>query len=372
MGEEHVKRSDRRTRRTVRGGAVAIVLAAALALAAPASAHIERASYWPNPAPDTGVNPPAGGAVPQVRSVFEALNPGQPGTTRVVCPDLPPAPPSAKQTKALRRALTAAKRLHRKHKVKKLKHKLGAYKRKLMRTPTIKSLRTSIAAAGANGYKLRPDGTTITLQPGEGKALLSKNLRLLAACKYTSIQDAVTASGNNDRVEVMPGLYTEPKSRARPTGDPACANLKETNDKGSTGALSYAYQFKCPNDQNLIAVIGRGLSSTPPPQPPALDRHGIRDAGPCIRCNMQIEGTGVKPDDVTVDAGRVASGDGAPIGAVKDVGIRIDRADGFVLNNITPGSTTSTRSRPTASSSTGSRSPTGASTESSPSSPTTR
>ncbi len=40
-------------------------------------------------------------------------------------------------------------------------------------------------------------------------------------------------------------------------------------------------------------------------------------------------------DDVVIDAGRVKSGNGGPIGAVKDVGIRGDRADGFVLRNLT-------------------------------------
>jgi hypothetical protein len=42
----------------------------------------------------------------------------------------------------------------------------------------------------------------------------------------------------------------------------------------------------------------------------------------------------VSPDDVTIDAGRVESGDGGPNGAAKDVGIRADRADGFVLRNV--------------------------------------
>jgi hypothetical protein len=50
---------------------------------------------------------------------------------------------------------------------------------------------------------------------------------------------------------------------------------------------------------------------------------------------VQIEGSGPSPDDVIVDAGRVASGNGAPIGAVKDVGLRADRADGLVLRNMT-------------------------------------
>src|SRR5262249_19128665 len=154
-----------------------------------------------------------------------------------------------------------------------------------------------------------------------------------------SIQSAVTDSGNNSRVEILPGTYTEPASRAKPTNDPSCANLRITNDKAQTGAVSYAYQYKCPNDQNLIAVIGRGLSNVPVPQPPSTDRHGIPDAGPCSRCNLETQGAGVKPDDVTVDGGDPSIGDHSPAGAdqshyAKDVGIRADRADGFVLDNV--------------------------------------
>ena len=40
-------------------------------------------------------------------------------------------------------------------------------------------------------------------------------------------------------------------------------------------ALSYTYQVRCPNDQNLIAVNGRDP-----------------DSDACVRCNVQIEGTG--------------------------------------------------------------------------------
>src|SRR4029450_8241223 len=98
--------------------------------------------------------------------------------------------------------------------------------------------------------------------------------------------------------------------------------------------LSYKYQFYCPNDQNLIAVLGREPGGTDPPATPFEDRHGIPDLGPCVRCNLQIEGSGVGPDDVTIDAGRVQSGDGAPHGSVKDVGIRADRADGIVIRNV--------------------------------------
>src|SRR6202008_651459 len=78
-----------------------------------------------------------------------------------------------------------------------------------------------------------------------------------------STQPAVIAPGNSDRVVVMPGVYTEPASRAAPTHDPTCQQYNETNDHGATGAVSYRYQFHCPNDQNLIAVIGRAPKTDP-------------------------------------------------------------------------------------------------------------
>src|SRR5262249_16439400 len=40
------------------------------------------------------------------------------------------------------------------------------------------------------------------------------------------------------------------------------------------------------------------------------------------------------PDAVTIDAGNTAAGDGTPIGSAKDVGIRADRADGIVIDNL--------------------------------------
>jgi hypothetical protein len=203
----------------------------------------------------------------------------------------------------------------------------------LSKNKSIKALNKDIKAA-RKGYKLRESQPAIKLKKKKAKKLRKFNIRLLRHCRYDSIQAAVTDSHNNDRVEIMPGLYTEPKSRRAPTDDPKCANLRITNDENQAGAVSYAYQFKCPNDQNLIAVMGRALTNTPVPQPPRLDRHNIPDAGKCIRCNLQIQGTGASPDAVTIDAGRVQSGDGAPLGSVKDVGIRADRADGIVIDNL--------------------------------------
>src|SRR5215208_5050387 len=65
------------------------LVGAALAIAAlvttTASAHLERPSYWPDPAPDTSVSPPAGGAVPQARSLKSAVTGKGPGDVGVVC-----------------------------------------------------------------------------------------------------------------------------------------------------------------------------------------------------------------------------------------------------------------------------------------------
>ena len=48
-------------------------------------AHPERPSYWPNPRPDTSVSPPAGGEVPQARTLVSAVTGKGPGDVNVVC-----------------------------------------------------------------------------------------------------------------------------------------------------------------------------------------------------------------------------------------------------------------------------------------------
>ena len=288
MSSDRHPRTVSNPRRRALTAALACAAAALLLLPALAQAHVERASYWPDPAPDRSVTPAAGGKVPKIRSLYSALNKSKVGDTRVVC---------------------------KPNSIAVLKASIGkAYER--------------------GGYRNRPLEKRHKLTKPAAAKLLAFNRRLAAHCEYSSIQDAVTDSHNNDRVVIMPGTYTEPKSRAAATNDPACADLVETNDRGDTGAVSYAYQLKCPNDQNLIAVMGRANGGEVP-QPPLYDRHGIPNPGKCIRCNLQMEGSGVSDLDVIVDAGRVKSGNGAPTGAQKDVAIRADRADGFVLRNLT-------------------------------------
>ncbi|MFL6089640.1 MAG: right-handed parallel beta-helix repeat-containing protein [Aeromicrobium sp.] len=280
-----------RSRRTVASTAViGLVLAVFSALAAsPASAHVERPSYWPDPKPDCAVSPCAGGAIPTPRSLNTALDDAPPGVTRVVC-----------------------------------------------QSDSMTRLKSAVAKAQASGYYNRPTDHQ-SFSADSARTLLRINAQLFKRCAYHEIQTAVTASGNNDRVVVMPGLYQEPTARSQPTHDPGCAQYATKSDSGDPGALSHDYQLHCPNDANLVAVIGRGPDTTALPATPLENRHGIPNVGPCIRCNLQLEGSGVNADDVVVEAGDASAGNGGPsaVGNKKDVGIFVDRADGFVLRNVT-------------------------------------
>jgi hypothetical protein len=251
--------------------------------------HVERSSYWPDPAPDTSVTPAAGGEVPKARSLASALRRRARGDTYVVC-----------KSDSMRRAIR------------------------------------SVRSARRKGWKVRPTAPTRKLSRKAARRLVRINRTLAERCRFRHIQAAVNRAGNNDRVVVMPGEYLEEPSRRKPTDDPKCVQYEEESENGA-GAATYRYQVNCPNDQNLIFVQGRELTDKPVPFPPRADRRGIPDDGPCIRCNLQIEGSGVKAGDVVVD---LAERPGAttlrgPADPIKDVGIRADRADGFVLRNMT-------------------------------------
>jgi Right handed beta helix region len=256
-------------------------------LTATAYGHVERSSYWPDPAPDTTVTPAAGGKVPKPRTLAAALRAGSRGDTRVVC-----------QRGSLRRAIRSIDSAHRK------------------------------------GWVLRPSLGTRRLIARNARRLKLQNRAFARRCRFHSIQAAIKASRNNDRVVVMPGKYIEPRSRKQPTNNPKCAQYKETSEDGN-GAATFKYQVKCPNDQNLIYLQGRALVKTPPPNPPREDRHGIPDNGRCIRCNLQIDGTGAKPEDTIVDLAKDTHAKlRGPAEAQKEVGIRADRADGLVIRNM--------------------------------------
>jgi Right handed beta helix region len=266
------------------------------ALAAPglALAHLERPSYWPDPAPDTSVSPPAGGEVPTPRSLRSAVTGAGPGDVLVVCKG-----PNGRGSLA--------------------------------------ALRDSVRDARSTGYRLRPSQSRIKVSKRQARRLLAINVALAEKCGYDSVQEAVFDAGNNDRVAIMPGRYTEPESRSAPENDPTCNPSLLQEDASGDLTPSYEYQVTCPNDQNLIYVQGRAVVGDPP-EPPLTDRRGIPadELGACVRCNLQIEGTGVKPEDVLLDAGTGYGRVGArakPGGYAKHVVMRVDRADGFVGRN---------------------------------------
>ena len=229
--------------------------------------------------------------MPAARSLFTAMRTDKPGRTRVVC-----------QSSSIRR------------------------------------LKSSIANARTRGYKLRPSEGTRRISRRQGTRLLRFNRRLRSACRYRSIQDAVTASGNNDRVVIMPGRYTEPASRRAPTNDPKCNPSLLQQDQSGALTPSYEYQATCQNDQNLVYVQGRAVKGEPLASPDP-DRHGIpeQELGECVRCNLQIEGSGVRPEDVIIDGGtgykNPAKPTAQPTDYAKHVVLRTDRSDGFVGRN---------------------------------------
>jgi hypothetical protein len=272
---------------------MALIALVVFALPALALAHLERPSYWPDPAPDKSVKPAAGGEVPEARSLKSAVTGKGPGDVLVVC-----------------------------------QGKNGS--------KSINQLKDSLKQAVKKGYILRPSQPNVEVSDKKADKLLEQNQALADQCDYDSIQAAVFDAGNNDRVVIMPGRYTEPKSRKSPVNDPKCANLTQ-QDSGGALTPSYEYQVTCPNDQNLVYVQGRKVPSTPPPSPPLENRQGIPDEGKCVRCNLQIEGSGVSPDDVLIDGGKNYKGKGRearPGALVKHVILRIDRADGIVVRNL--------------------------------------
>jgi hypothetical protein len=269
-------------------------MAAALLVPGGAFAHLERPSYWPDPAPDTSVRPAAGGGVPDARSLRSAVTGRGPGEVRVVC-----------QGKKGRTSLKLAQ--------------------------------ASIASARSYGFRLRPSQPRTKLSREDAARLLDINRDLAKDCRYDSVQKAVHASGNNDRVVIMPGHYTEPDSRAKPENDPRCNPSLLQQDASGDNTPSYEYQVTCPNDQNLVHVAGRAVVGEPLATP-RDDRQGIpeQELGRCIRCNLQIEGSGAKPEDVLLDAGLDYEGTGPearPNDHAKHVVLRVDRADGFVGRN---------------------------------------
>ncbi len=309
--------SGQRTTNRSAGGRIAGLIVAAtlalLALPALALAHLERPSYWPDPAPDSAVKPAAGGEVPDARTLSSAASGKGPGEVRVVCKGKDAGPSLNLLEKSIRQA------------------------------------------RDGGGYVLRPSQGKEKFSKKDAEKLEKLNAKFAKKCKYNSVQAAIDDSGNNDRVVVMPGRYREKASRKAPVNDPRCNPSMLQEDQSGALTPSYEYQATCSNDQNLIYVQGRAVEGEPL-APPRADRHGIpeQELGKCVRCNMQLEGSGVKPEDVIFDAGKnytnakkakARPGGNRPSSEchtddeadnpcfAKHVVLRTDRSDGFVGRN---------------------------------------
>jgi hypothetical protein len=140
-----------------------------------------------------------------------------------------------------------------------------------------------------------------------------RNLKLLDKCRFSHIQAAVNAAKSGNRILILPGVYREEPSRRVAEPNKRCKDDYQEyqepgfGDTGTVRVSNYDYQRKCPNAQNLIAIVGDG---------PDRDRRCDR------KCNLQIEGTGTKPRHVLIDGSRK-----------KLNVIRADRADGIHLRN---------------------------------------
>lgn len=156
--------------------------------------------------------------------------------------------------------------------------------------------------------------------------LRERNRALLRRCRFEHIQSAVnwvrTEGEPGTRILVLPGVYREEPSRraheernGAPLGRPdladECAGIAEATGGGER--LSYAQQLTCPHLQNLIAVLG--------------DRSPAGDSITCDSnlCDLQIEGTGARPQDVIIDGKFTTFLNG----------LRADRAGGLYLTNLT-------------------------------------
>jgi hypothetical protein len=133
----------------------------------------------------------------------------------------------------------------------------------------------------------------------------ARNLELWDQCQregYRHLQEAVDAVREpGTRIAMLPGVYLEEPSLLPPVGE--CATLPARRAPAGYQVLSYEQQVACPHNQNLVAIFDKE--------------------------NLQIEGTGVAPTDVVVDAQYQ-----------KLNAIRADRADGFYLRNLTAQKTT--------------------------------
>lgn len=151
------------------------------------------------------------------------------------------------------------------------------------------------------------DDSPSRIQAMQDPEVRSFNEGLLPECEFEHLQaavDAVETAGTN--IYVLPGQYRE-----EPSWDPPCA------DDYDGGVVDYPLIVSCGEVINLVTVAGD--------DPDDEDRRCDN-----ALCDLQVEGTGQRPEDVVFTGGFRPDGDW-----VKHNGLKADRADGFYLKNMT-------------------------------------
>jgi hypothetical protein len=310
-------------------------LVTALVLALAPSAHVERDPVFQDPAPDASVVPAAGGDFVQARKLRDPAR-GLAGFRRYATRHWDVMDDASRQDGLLVRFARLSKRQQRAalRDLAALREEHGGPDAQAL------GLADERVTAEETLVVCRPDSME-RLRASVGEATLSRSARrdralkrrLIAVnerweelCAFQEIQPAINAADNGDTVVIMPGFYTEPTSRAQPHNDPRCADLYDSGTRRQASP-SFEYHVRCPNDLSLIAVIGRDLE------------------GNCVRCNVQIHGSGVRPEDVIVDGAEEPADPGVSgdlfeegkgqVETAKEIGFRFERTDGAYIGNMT-------------------------------------
>jgi hypothetical protein len=294
--------------RSAVAAALGAVVAVALVIALPLGAHVERDPFFVDPAPDASVLPAAGGTWVKKRAL------------RTPAGNLKAFREALRSKRAVLRAFSRLSERQQRRALKRLGPKRVA--RFGLDDPRITAEETLVVC--------RPDSLARLKASAAPAGLLSLNRALRKRCRFREIQAAVNAADNGDTVVVLPGFYTEPTSRAKPHNDPMCQKFVSSGSR-SAPAPTYEYHYRCPNDINLIAVLGRDI--------------GDNDRARCLRCNLHIVGSGARPEDVIVDGAKEPQDPGVTDNLfvegrkapepVKEVGLRLERTDGAYVGNLT-------------------------------------
>jgi hypothetical protein len=135
------------------------------------------------------------------------------------------------------------------------------------------------------------------------------NRQLLRDCGFDHIQaavDAVTERGTN--IYVLPGVYRE---------EPSWDENAPCTDGYDDEVVDYPLIVSCGEVINLVTVAGDSTVDT-------------REVDCNQLCDLQIEGTGTRMEDVVLRGGFRPDGDW-----IKHNGMKADRADGFHVRNMT-------------------------------------